>query len=347
MCRSREDGGRRCEGLHLAERRAKRRAAYAAAKTGTRRDPVFDKVEALPTVDELPSRSPAVNDVNDDDTVYEPITEGAHTDDSPVGQRLNSVCLQWERQGFDDGPACGLRLRDYGSGESRDLGSGPRPDSPLYGFEDRAGREWIATYEVHDWPKSMNGEGEWHLTEVTGRYEAGRSAAVEALITTLGDQRSWWLQFHRGPDRRERNRAADTVASELGDRWVPAYMETSRVSTGKRSSRKLLTVYSCIGELLARQELVGASLTASSTRQAAASAGWLAALDVDPDDATTIHTGLARIPVAVKDALAYAEWLGDNNATTVPVQEWLVAGGLKAEAATAAVGRQLIGPSAT
>jgi len=106
-------------------------------------------------------------------------------------------------------------------------------------------------------------------------------------------------------------------------------------------------MYRSTGELLARQEMTLAfPPSAAAAMKAAASAGWLTALDIDPDDATTIHTGLARIPVAVKDALAWAEWVGDHNATTIPVQEWLSAGGLKAEAATAAIGRQLMGPAA-
>lgn len=353
MCRSVKDGDIRCQRKHPAPRRAaglaKRRATYAAGRADrVTRDPMFSNHavgDAVVILEDGPDMwaSPAVDNAG---VAYAQLIAGKHEVTDPIGARVGAATLKWETGRFavKDAEAYGLTLRDYGKTEES--------YQTIFGFADQAGGEWItvhdgdARYRDPDENPRRTDPKAWEvveIVEVTGDYE-------RKLGELAGD---WRSSFHRGPASVTSD-AMDAVKVGLGDRWTPTYvtygqnrlLRPEEVTDG-HDSEDVLTLHAASGDVLASVHLPHETSMEDDQVDVgfklAREAGWLSVLNADEADATT-GPSLTRIPVSVKDATDYANWIGENNHTTIPVQEWLSACGLKAEAATAAIGRQLLGP---
>jgi hypothetical protein len=282
--------------------------------------------------------------------IYDRPVAGLHSRTDPMGNTMWAADRAWSRD-LDGAPWHGLTLMDEGETTPGGAAYFKRSDATVRGFRDQRGGEWVAVGRGSD--RDPDGSGRytpanWEITEVTGRYAQG-------LKDANGGEGLSFRRFHRGPERVS-TPATVKVAAELGARWTPAYMETSRANLGDSMLDEwipceTITLYSETGDVLVTERH---TYTDASSRNGQAGvglklarkAGWAKALNIKVATATFSQRNGARIPVSVKSADAFAEWLGDTNATDVPTMEWLSEGGLKAVAGVAAIGRQLLGPAA-
>jgi hypothetical protein len=281
--------------------------------------------------------------------VYDPPIAGLYARTDVMGSRMWAADRAWDRR-VDCEPWQGWTLLDEGDTSGTGAVFAPVPGETVLGFRDQQGGEWIAV--GHGSTRDPDGSGnytpsEWGITEVTGRYEQG-------LKDANGGFKMRYQHFHRGPDRVS-SPATIKVAAELGDRWTPAYMTTYMSNLGDSrfdewNPAETITLFSESGHVLATQRNIYSG-SGSKNGQAgvgltqARKAGWTDMLNVRVKDATFSHHEGARIPVSVKNADGFADWLGDS-VPGVPTMDWLDQGGLKALAATTAFGRQLMGPAA-
>lgn len=281
--------------------------------------------------------------------VYDPPVAGLYARTDPMGNRMWAADRGFSRE-IDSPPWQGWTLLDEGDTTGAGGMFAPAPGETVLGFRDQQGGEWVAI--GHGSERDPDGSGnyvpsEWEITEVTGRYEAGLKAAN-------GGYRLQYQHYHRGPERVS-SPATVKVAAEFGDRWTPAYLTTYMHNAG--DSRydswlpcETITLYSESGHVLATKQSTHSDAGSKNGQTGvgltqARKAGWTDVLNVRVKDATFSRHDGARIPVSVKNAEGYAEWLGDT-CSGVPTMDWLNEGGLKALAGTASIGRQLMGPAA-
>jgi hypothetical protein len=281
--------------------------------------------------------------------VYDPPVAGLHSRTDPMGNTMWAADRAWSRD-LDGTPWHGLTLMDEGETTPGGAAYFKRSDATVRGFRDQRGGEWVAVGRGSD--RDPDGSGRytpanWEITEVTGRYAQGLKDANGGEVLSF-------RRFHRGPVRVS-TPATVKVAAELGPRWTPAYMETSMHNQGNSQFDEwipceTITLVSETGDVLVTKRHTYAD-SSSKNGQAgvglklARKAGWTDVLHIRVNDATFAQRDGARIPVSIKSADAFAEWLGDSGAN-IPTMEWLDGGGLKTQAGIAAVGRQLMGPAA-
>jgi hypothetical protein len=282
--------------------------------------------------------------------VYDLPVAGLHSRTDPMGNRMWAANKAWSRE-MDADPWQGLTLLDEGETSGRGAPFVQTSGATVLGFKDQRGGEWVAVGRGSD--RDPDGYGgytasEWEVSEVTGRYAQGLKGANGGYALS-------YTRFHRGPDR-VTSPATVRVADELGPRWTPAYMTTRMANLGDSRydewrPAETITLFSESGHVLATKQHTYTDSTSRNGQagvglKLARKAGWTSALNIRVKDATFSRHDGALIPVSVKSADAYVEWLGDTNANGLPVKEWLDQGGLKAAAGCAAIGRQLMGPAA-